>query len=171
MIRVLILNTLIWGIISGIVSSGIIYVLVFKIKPTVEVGNKIAKSYEDGKIIYRIKIINKSRFAIFNLKYSLHYCNAQTDGIVQIREIEPFKKPLFFVSSACKKDMNDKHAVRISYLIDDEFEFCEGAYLKFTLIATHGFTNTSTYIEKKFDKDSIIEGRFETGNSLKVLEN
>ena len=47
----------------------------------------------------------------------------------------------------------------------------EGAYLKFTLIATHGFTNTSTYIEKKFDKDSIIEGRFETGNSLKVLEN
>ena len=58
MIRVLILNTLIWGIVSGIVSSGIIYVLVFKIKPTVEVGNKIAKSYEDGKIIYRIKIIN-----------------------------------------------------------------------------------------------------------------
>ena len=51
MIRVLILNTLIWGIISGIVSSGIIYVLVFKIKPTVEAGNKIAKSYEDGKII------------------------------------------------------------------------------------------------------------------------
>lgn len=165
------LNSLIIGIISGIVSSVIIYLLVFQVKPKIKISENIARyTNENGDNIYKIKVINKSFFAVFNLSYSLHYCHRQPDGIIHIIEIEPLKSSLFYISQKCFFDKDNKHAVRISYNIDkDKYPLDENSYLKFTIIATHSFTNTTSYKEATYNRDDIIDGMFETGDSMKVL--
>lgn len=165
------INSLMIGIVSGIVSSLIIYLLVFQVKPKIKISERISRSInEKGECIYRIKIVNKNRFAIFNLNYSLHYCNKQSDGIINITEIPPYKSSIFYISPYCNKDNDDKHAVRISYKIDEEqYRLNENSYFLFTIIATHGFSNTIAYKEVCYSKGDIIDGVFETGNSLKVL--
>lgn len=164
-------NSLIIGIISGIVSSVIIYLLVFCVKPKIKISDDIARyTDENDNDVYRIKIINKFYFSVFNLNYSLHYCCKQPDGIIHIIEIEPQKSSLRYISPKRCFDKDNKHAVRISYNIDeDKYPLDENSYLKFTIIATHSFTNTTSYKEANYNKDNIIDGMFETGDSIKVL--
>lgn len=167
------LESLLIGVVSGIVSSLIIYFLVFKIKPNVKISTQIAKSYdENNNAVYRVKIVNASKFAIYNLRYSLEYCNEGSDGIIFLESIPSRKGVLNYISKNKKEDTTDKHAVRISYDFNEQkFALDDSSYLRFTFIATHGFTNTTQYIEKNFYKKDIIEGSFETGNSLKILVN
>ena len=141
------INSLIIGIISGIVSSIIIYLLVFQVKPKIKISDKISHSIEDD--IYRIKILNKSHFAAFNLSYSLHHCYKQPDGIIHITEIKPLKSQLHFISPKrfspfIKNDKDENnHAIRLSYKINKEDHVLdENSYLQFTIIATHSFSNT-----------------------------
>lgn len=165
------ISSLIIGIISGVVSSIIIYFLVFQIKPKIKISENISHDLdENDNNIYRIKIVNKSRFALFNLNYSLHYCDKQPDGIIHIVEIEPLKSSLCYISPKCNFDKDNKHAVRISYDIDEsKYPLSENSYLRFAIIATHSFTNTTSYTEINYTKSNIIDGVFETGDSLKIL--
>lgn len=171
------INSLIIGIISGIVSSIIIYFLVFQVKPKIKISDKISHSIEDNEDdIYRIKILNKSYFAVFNLNYSLHHCYKQPDGIIHITEIKPLKSQLHFISPKhfppfIKNDKDENnHAIRLSYKINKEdYVLDENSYLQFTIIATHSLTNTTSYTEAKFTQEQIIDGVFETGDSLKVI--
>lgn len=164
-------NALIIGVISGIVSSIIIYLLVFQVKPKIKIGDKIARVIDDeGNVIYRLKIVNKTRFAIFNLSYSLNYCERQSDGIINFCEINPSKTAIFYISPFSRKDKDDKYPVRITYVIDEnKYPLDENSYLSFTIVATHSFSNTSTYKEINFHKGDIVDGVFETGDSIKVL--
>ena len=159
------------GVISGIVSSIIIYLLVFQVKPRIKIGDKIAREIDDkNNTIYRFKIVNKTKFAIFNLNYTLHYCYKQSDGIINFKIIDPSKRSLFYIPPYKRNDNDDKHAVRISYSIDEkEYPLDDNAYLCFAIIATHELSNTSTYTEVNFYKKDIVDGVFETGNSVKVL--
>lgn len=165
------INSLITGVISGIVSSIIIYLLVFQVKPKIKISENISHDLdENDNSVYRIKIINNSHFALFNLNYSLHYCDKQPDGIIHIVEIEPLKNSLYYISPKSYFDEDNKHAVRISYNIDEnKYPLGENSYLRFAIIATHSFTNTTSYTEINYTKDNIINGVFETGDSLKII--
>lgn len=168
-----IIESIITGILSGAISSIIIYCLVFKIKPKILISDQIAKSFENDKCIYRIKIVNKSKFDVFNVDCHLYYCYTQEDGIIQITEISPIKTRITHISRYNKKDENNEHAVRLSFDITEKYEHQllsdENAFFQLTVVATHGFTNTSTHIEKKYLSNNIKNGRFETGNSMKIL--
>lgn len=163
-------STLIMGVLSGIVSSIIIYLLVFNIKPKIKISDNIAKTTKEEVTIYKIKIVNCTKFAIFNLNYSLCYCTEYPDKLIDMIEIPPSKKSLLYIPPFMKNDLNDKHAVRISYKIDTEkYPLTDNTYFCFTISATHGFSNTSLCLEKNYYNSDIIDGNFETGNSLKVL--
>ena len=163
------MDSLIIGVISGIVSSIIIYILVFQVKPKIKISKKIAHHIGEENI-YRVKILNNSHFAVFNLYYSLHYCYTQPDGIISIVEIEPSKSPLHYISPKSFFVKNNNHAIRLSYKIDkDKYVLDENSYLQFTIIATHSLTNTTSYTQEKFFKKDIIDGVFETGNSLNIV--
>lgn len=168
-----IIRSIITGILSGVISSIIIYALVFKIKPKILISDQIAKSFENDKDVYRIKIVNKSKFDVFNVDCHLYYCYTQEDGIIQITEILQSQTRIAHISRYNKKDENNEHAVRLSFSITEEYEnklsSDKNAFFQLTVVATHGFTNTSTHIEKKYLSDSIKKGRFETGNSMKIL--
>lgn len=166
------MSSLIIGIISGVIASIVIYIFVFMIRPNINISDKIAQSSDNGECIYRIKIVNNSLCALFNVDYHLHFCSSKSDGLVNIEEITPLKSKITYISGfkSKKRDENEKYAVRITFKIDEsKYKLDDHSFLMFTLIATHGFTNTSKYIEKTYYIDDISKGHFETGKSMRIL--
>lgn len=155
------------GIVSGILSSGIIYLALFKVKPKVLISDNLCRDYRDGK--FRVKIVNLSRANLTDVKYSLHYCRRYSDGIGDLTEIEPSKSRLEFIEAYSKEDSYADYAVRITYQLDNNFELAESDSIIFTFYAKHAISGTATFVTKEYKATNIKCGRFETGKSTKVL--
>lgn len=155
------------GIISGILSSCIIYIALFKIKPNVLISDELCRDCINNK--FRVKIVNLSRANLIDVKYTLHYCRRYSDGIGDLTEIEPSKSRLEFIEAYSAADSYADYAVRITYEIDDSFELADNDCFIFTLYAKHALSGTATFITKEYDANNIKCGRFETGKSTKIL--
>ena len=105
------LDQLIIGVISGVVATLCFSAFLMIIKPNVEVSPEICKDPNDDNV-YRIKFVNKSKFVLNNLHYSLHYCEDAGDGIKEIQEIAPRRPRLSFISPYRRKGPDD-YAIRV----------------------------------------------------------
>jgi len=161
------MSELVTGVISGIVASVVFYIFLFFVRPKIYVSSKACRAPEDGTLI-RIKVVNKTRFMLTNVKYALNFCQNQGDGVHQIKEIPPYRTPLEFIDKYSKNDENAEYAIRFSYKIPSDISLSDG-WLEFSIYANHGFSNTSTCVKKKYVSDDIISGIFETGTSMKIL--
>lgn len=159
-------ESIIAGIISGVISSLFLYIVLFRVKPHLLISNNICRDKFDNK--FRIKVVNLSHANLSDVKYTLHACYRSEDGIVDVEEIAPAKSKLEFVQRYSRKDMYADYAVRLSY---DLTPYISGdySYFLFTFYAKHSISGTGTFIRKEFTQEQIHCGRFETGKSTKIL--
>ena len=163
------MSELITGVISGIVASVVFYIFLLSVRPKIHVSNKICQAIEDeGGALIKIKIVNKTRCILTNVKYVLNFCQSQGDGLHQIEAIPPCKTPLEFIDKYSESDENAEYAIRFLYRIPPHVRISEG-WLEFSIHANHGFSNTSACVKKKYGHDDIVPGIFETGTSMKIL--
>ena len=161
------MDSIIAGIISGILSSAIIAIALFGIKPKVIISNELCRDCKDGK--FRIKIVNLSRSNLIDVKYTLHYCRRYSDGIGDFHEIQPSKSRLEFLEAYSSDESYSDYAVRISYNIDDRFELTNNDCIIFTFYAKHALSGTATFITKEYKASNVKCGHFETGRSTKII--
>jgi len=163
------MSELITGVISGIVASVVFYIFLLFVRPKIEVSDKICKEIDngDGSLI-RIKVVNKTRCILTNVKYALNFCQRQGAGVHHIKEIPPTRTPLEFIDKYAKSDENAEYAIRFSYRIPADIRISDG-WLEFSIHANHGFSNTSACVKKRYESDDIISGIFETGISMRIL--
>lgn len=159
-------ESIVAGVISGLISSVFIYIVTFRIKPKVNISDDICYDVKEKK--YRIKVINLSHANLVDVKYTLHACYRSGDGIVDIYEIPPMKARLEFFQAYSAEDKEADYAVRLSYDLND-YVNKDYSYFLFTFHAKHAVSGTTVFIRKEFSKESIKCGRFETGKSAKVL--
>ena len=155
------------GIISGLISSGIIYIILFRIKPNVIVSKDICRDREDK--LYRVKVVNRTRANLVDVKYTLHYCHRYPDGIVNIEEIPPKKSPVEFLQAYLKSDKDSDYAIRLAFQYDENTSVGPDDYLLFTFYAKHSVSGTTTFLRQEYHDCDFRCGRFETGISTKVL--
>lgn len=161
-------ETIIVGIISSIIASAVFYFLMILIKPRFIISDKMSKRESEGYTYYMIKVVNTTRSVITNVNYSLQYCIEGPDGIVEVQHVEPLKKPLLNMVEYSRKHTD--YAVRITYKIkNDEFPIKENTFFDFTFQAYHSFSNSLKIKKKRYGKDSVMKGIFETGKSTKIL--
>ena len=166
-----ILNTCIMGIVSGVIASICFSLFLLLLKPRVKISDKICVEFgEDNKKSFKVKIVNKTRFMISNIKYSLEYCKMYEDGIHTTDLIEPCKSPLFYIKRFTRNKNDTDYAVRISYNIDaTKYPLDENSKLIFTFMATHSLSNTTTCIIREYYAKDIVDGFFESDESIKIL--
>ncbi|MDO4982762.1 MAG: hypothetical protein Q4E35_04305 [Eubacteriales bacterium] len=160
------INGLISGLISGFFASLIFALFLLSLRPKINISEDICK---DPKLdnVYRIKIVNKSKVNLNNLRYSLHYCYDAGDGILDVEKIQPRKEPLDFIDRNCSE--NEDYAIRLSFFIDREKYPLDKGFLKFTVLATHSFSNTSKCFKRIYTKDNIKKGVFQGGESMRII--
>lgn len=155
------------GIISGIISSIMIYWVLFRIKPIVVISERISMDRISGT--YRIKIVNRTKVNLMDVKYTLHYCHRYQDGIINMNPVVFCKPNVEFISPYSDYDENSEYAIRLEFAFKKEMLATKDDYLLFTLCAKHEKTGTVSFFSKEFRAEDILCGKFETGNSTKIL--
>lgn len=161
------MQTIISGIISGIIASGIISIVLFIAKPKIEVSDCICVNPSDGK--HRVKIVNCSRFPLLNLEYTMRLCTQRGDDVVEIEEIRPEKSLVKMIERYSPRSANHTYALRISYNLSDYFPLKDDQHFHFTVCARHSFTNAVRQINMSYNQSSLKTGHFCIGKSMKVV--
>ena len=155
------------GIISGLISSAFLYVVLFRIKPKVKISDSICRDPKEGK--FRVKVVNKTRANLIDVKYSLHVCYKTDDDIKDLEEIAPTKTRLEFISAYPINSNSCDYAIRLSFEPSSTFQADEHTYYIFTFFAKHSISGTPLFVRKEYSAKDIKCGQFETSNSTKVL--
>jgi len=164
------MSALITGVISGVVASAMFYVFLLLVRPKIHISDKICYSYENGVLIFRIKVVNKTRAILFNVNYSLNFCENLDEGVyINQKNILPIKKPITIIAKYDKKDKNSEYAVRLTFpgmCISDT----DDQWFEFSVSVSHGFSNTSVCMKKTYRFKDILPGIFEKGTSMNITK-
>lgn len=157
------------GVVSGIVSSVILYFVMFQIRPRIKVSENICWDIHDER--FRIKVVNLTHANLTDVKYALYVCYRSGDGNIDTKEIASEKPKLELIQalSRKRKQNNFDFAIRISYNLADYMTPEYTSYL-FTFYAKHAVTGSATFIRKEFSKNDIVCGQFGIGESTTVQQ-
>lgn len=137
------------GIISGLISTGIIYFLLFKWKLRFSISPQISKSPNDGD--WRIKIVNLSRAHAVNLNYSISICIRGSDNIAHIIPVQLVKMPITDIQKYQAGVLSD-YAIRIAFRFDEKVLGNPSAKILFKCYATHAISGTVSFFIKNILK-------------------
>ena len=160
-------NTILIGVISGLIASGVMYFVLLRIKPRMRVSDKICQVPSTD--LYVVKVVNLSRSILMDVEYAMHICHRSSDGIVQIEHIQFAKPDLNFLCAYSKSDKNAEYAIRLSFRFDIESLQTDEDYLVFTISAKHSVSGTAVFVSQKYKSSAIRCGRFETRESMTIL--
>lgn len=137
--------------------------------PKIEIADDIAESEEDGKRIFKIKVINSTNTILNNVQYCLRYIETKGhDGVKKVKVVPP-RENILMPIFAEKTDKDFDNAVRLSFELSEKFQIDDSHLFEFIIAATHSLSGTSRSFKKVFKKDNIVKGIYETRNSLKVV--
>jgi len=162
------MDILLTGVVSGIVASAVFYIFLLLVRPKIHISDDISESHDDGKRIFRIKIVNKTCSMLTNVKYSLCYCKEISDGVFDSKEIVPIRPPINVISKYSGRDKYSEYAIRFIYEITPDIDISEG-WLEFSIYAHHGFSNTCACVKKIYRAENIKIGVFETRTSMRII--
>lgn len=161
------------GIVASVTASAVFFLFLCRLKPKIVISDQIAKAKGlNGKTLYKIKTINKTRREILKIEARLHLITPKDDigGITRtINEI-----PLIINESMVmnKFDLKDKEARYVlRFNTDADIESClqdNISYLRFRIYAVHSFSGFGALYSKKYTIKDIVDGSFDHGNSLEI---
>lgn len=167
-------QTLIIGIVSGVIASLLFLLALFFLKPSIQISDKICTNNEYGKSYYFIKTINKTWWTVYDIKVELSLLQpSPTKGgiIYKVDKIELRREPPFQIPPYSKKDKDAFYAVLFSTESDLDELWTEKTHcLKVVISARHNFSGFSNIFTKEyFSKEHAIhKGKFEFGKSLQT---
>ena len=128
-----------------------------------------------GDAIYRIKIINRTRRPIINIKAQLHLMTPSVvpDGIiVKSKEIQLKRSNPMELSRFDRKDKEARYAFRfLTYQdLDTLWEDDIHSYLRFRIFAMDSLSGFGKVYTQDYHtkRNTLINGDFEFGDSLEI---
>lgn len=167
------INSILSGIISGFISSLLVYGFWQLQKPRLMISNEIAKN-DKGE--YRIKIINKSKKYIRNVIFRLQLVtntNAANGYVFNTYNLELPYPEILMIGPYEKKSEKAEYAIRIVLPKDMEKYWIEDIYTHLKLIvhcSNELNTASRTYEQKFYKKSCIKNGEFAWGDSMEITE-
>ena len=166
------------GFILGIIGTYLFWRFQINIKPKIEISNVIAKGYSHtvaDKVVYRIKIFNKSNRQVINISIgcSLSYAVTTTNGERSFGKGLPVKtKNIQFLGP--KKNWGDPFGLSpvkiivISDVDELEEELANNKKILFTVSATDAESGSTSVQRVIYELNDIKQGDFESGLFIKV---
>jgi len=164
------------GVLSSVIASLIFLSFLTRIRPKLEISDQIAKgkSLTTEDIIYKIKVINKTRRPIINVKAQLHLVTpiVVPGGILlKSKEIPLKRSEVMYIEKFGPNDEQAKYAFRFTTYekIEDIWKDDRQSFLRFRIIATDSISGFTKAFSKDYHTKNLIkEGEFEFGNSIGI---
>lgn len=171
------LGIIITSILTSTISAFIFIKLLRFYKPKIEISPVIAKgiSTKNGQVKYTIKVINRTKYRVYDIKARLHilkkYQTAtgeiEKSEIIELKQSEPF-----VLAPYSTKKNNTDYAFRfLTYEdLDTKWDNDKVQFLKFRLICRHEFSGNFGFFSKEYRiKTSTIKtGDFNKGDSFEI---
>jgi hypothetical protein len=164
------------GVLSSIVASLIFLLFLSSVKPKIIISEQIAKSKSSkGELVYKIKVINKTRRPIMDIRASLHIVTLTVipgGSLRETKEILLKRSEIMGLEKFDKKDKEGNYAFNFLTYEDIENIWDDThSYLRFRIYAIDSLSRFGkVFIKDYYTKRNVIKGgEFEAGESLKVL--
>ena len=168
------LFSILTGVISGIISSALIFVFWQFQKPKLEISKEIAKN---SKGEYRVKIRNKTHRYVSKIFIQLQVVK-RTNGyegyVFNTYNLDLPYSEIMLINPRRKQDEKADHAIRLVLPNDLEKQWTEDqyTYLKLNIYCSNEYGTASKVYEQCYlRKNVIIAGEFECGDSMKIHPN
>ena len=172
------INTLITGVLSGMVASLLFLFALRQFRPKISISPFIARDVNSlGKVRYRFKVVNRSfrpavDVAVYLYRDRPRKVSGGTSAIHVLKRIPISDIHINLIPGRRIGDREARHARRyncdadlLEYWPDDEFE---SVVLK--IVCRDGFTGVCRVVEQRFELHSTIrDGVFAFGDSLDVV--
>ncbi len=168
-----IMESVITGIVAGLIASGLFYFFMYRVKPKIVVANELCLNIDKaGKAILQIKVVNKTKSMIMNVGYYLFLDTRHDHDIVNRVEIVPTREnKLNCIEKLDKKDQDAEYAVILSYEIDPTILDEKDNSLSFVIYGSHVVSNTTCCVKKRYSKSDIVKnGMYQRETSLIILK-
>jgi len=168
--------SIIIGVLSSLTASFVFLLCLSRLRPKILISSQIAKGKtSQGETVYRIKVINKSKRTIINVKANLHLMTPKVvpgglivnAKMIQLKREDPMQIAMFNL-----KDKEASYAFRFQTYEDIEtiWENDASSYLRFRIFAMDSLSSLGKVFRQDYHtkRNSIIDGEFEFGNSLEI---
>ena len=172
--------SIIIGVISSVVASFIFLIAIRLLKPKIKIAPNITKSRANsGKIIYVIKIMNRSRRSIINVqaKLQLIYTSHVSGGpVVTSKDLTLKRNEIFQIQAYGKsKEKKEKADYGFRFITYDNIEQLikskpKEYKIRLSIICNDELTGLGKVFTKVFEPDDIVEGRFKQGDTFKIIK-
>lgn len=175
---VFILDKIVLAVFVGLITSGIFLIILSRFKPKIDISPKIARgiSTKTGEVVYRIKVINRTRSPLTDIKAQLHiYKNYQTatgeiwkSDPIELKRADPIS-----INKYNRKDEDSDYAYRfLTYVIlDEKWSDDSSQFLRFRIFARHSLSGFGGFFFKDYrlKRNSIMEGDFSKGDTFEIV--
>jgi hypothetical protein len=179
------IRSLLTGIAAGFVASGIWFAFLQIFKPRIKISPIICRhlhKYEDEqkpRIVYVIKIINKTWWNIVNVNFDAFLMTEYYHGKAKnynLTSLEIRSKGLRFLYGVHKRDKlthNNCMQIGIISKVKEMWDDSKSQYLHFQVTANHSFSGRIRTIIHKYyyPKDCIKENyTFKSGQNFEIMQ-
>ncbi len=170
------LFAIIIGVLSSFISSIIFLFTLSRLRPRIDISKMISKDIDsNGKPIYRIKVINRNKRPIINIKAQLTLVKpwmSPGGAIIKSTDIKLKRSDPIEIA---KYDRNDKEAsFAYRFLTYEDIDNLWGddkqRYLRFRIFASDSLSGLGKVFKQNYHikRSAIVDGDFEFGDSLNV---
>ena len=164
------------AIFVGLVANGMFLCIISKFRPKIDISQHIAHRLDkNGKSIYRIKVINRTRYPIVDIKAQLHVFKSRQTATGEIwisTSIELKQSDPIIIDKYDKIDKDANYAYRfITYKdIDNIWNDENMQFLRFRIYAKHAVSGFGTFASQDYrlKRNSIKEGEFSKGDTFEI---
>ncbi len=163
------------GVLSSLVASGLFLFFLYSLRPVLEISDNIAKTTDDGKIVYLVKVINRTRGRIYDIHAQIVHIKLETVSGGQNIFATPLtllKGHIWSVNGIKGKitDTNAEFAVLFVCTDDLDTIWTNETMVEFKIMSKHSFSGFSRIHKKRFykRKSAIKEGSFKFGDSFEI---
>lgn len=163
------------GVLASVVASAIFWVLLFQLRPKIEISPEISRSRNsDGSIGFRVKLINRSRRSAIDLQATVFLDTLRkhrTGDVHMLRPLPVKATPGFFFHGYDKKDTDARWARRllITENLDTTWVDEQKSSILVRLFARDGRSGAVRQFEQTYRLKSVIkDGDFEWGDSFDI---
>lgn len=171
------LDKVVLATLVGLITSGIFLFILSKFRPTIDISPIIAKGADttDGRTIYRVKVINRTRCPIVDIKAQLHIFKNHQTATGEIWKSKPItlrRSDPIVIDKYYKSDRDANYAYRFvtyenleSIWNDDNVQF-----LRFRIYAKHSISGFGVFAFQDFrlKRNSIKAGEFSKGDTFEI---
>lgn len=165
-------ETVALGLLSSIVASTLFLLGLTRMRPKISISPKIVRQVRDGSIAYGIKVINRTRFDLIDVRARFEVLEVIPDvqgPLYRRTDLKLRFSEILILQKYRRNDKDADYAFRFTTVGDlRDSVRVKKPILRFTIIAKHSLSGFSSAYVQRYRISDIEDGYFETGDSMKI---